>query len=178
MKRLFALLWILLFLLTAFHQNVSAQENPPLAILEIDLRPEYDQPGVLVVYHMVLTPDSKLPAALTVRIPSNAGDPSLVAWVNPSDGSMNAIPYQITTGEKWNLVTFTTSALEVDFEYHDPSLTLEGIKRTYEFDWGGDYKVGNLSIYVQQPLGAKNMVILPGLGPGTMHSLRREVPGG
>jgi hypothetical protein len=158
------ILLIVFFWLGVYTFPVFAQTSPALAILEVDLRPEFDQPGVLVVFHMVLKSDTQLPATLTVRIPTAAGEPSLVAWVNPSDGSMNSIPYQVDTKKDWNWVTFTTSANEVDFEYHDPSLALDGSKRAYQFTWPGDFSADNLSIYIQEPLGATGMLIQPSLG--------------
>lgn len=166
MKNKFYVLFLLVVFvgMSLYSYPVSAQTTPPLTILEVDLRPEYDQPGVLVVYHMVLQSETRLPATLTVRIPLTAGEPSLVAWVNPSDGSLNSIPYKVVEKDDWALVTFTTSAYEVNFEYHDPSLKIDGVRRSFEFIWPGDYRAENLSIYIQEPLGASNMQIQPGLG--------------
>jgi hypothetical protein len=146
-------------------RGVTAQTTTPsLAIFELDLRPEFDQPGVLVVYHIVLASDTRLPATLTIRIPHRVGDPSQVAWVDPSDSSMTKMPYESVIKDGWNEVTFTTSAYEVDFEYHDPSITVNTDKRSFVYDWNGDFAIANLSIYIQQPVGASDMVISPNLG--------------
>jgi hypothetical protein len=165
LKRYLLLSFCLLFSLGSVPARTDQDLFPPLAILEIDLRPEFDQPGVLVVYHMVLSSDTKLPATMTVRIPSRVKEPNQVAWVDPVDASMTNIPYQNVLSGDWNEITFTTSAYEVNFEYYDSALSINSTnQRTYEYDWSGDYAVTNLSIYIQQPLGATDMVISPGLG--------------
>jgi hypothetical protein len=148
---------------------VLAQETTPsldnhLSILEIDIRPEFDQPDVLVIYHMVLSPDEKLPASVTVRIPTRAEKPSAVQAVDSTDGSMMSLPFTSTTSENWILVTFTTATAEVNFEYHDPLLTKNAEARDYQFIWPGDYQIDNLSLYIQQPVDATNMTISPNLG--------------
>ncbi len=156
---------VIIFVVFLFPLSViNAQTLPVLAILEIDIRPEFDKPGVLVVYHMVLNSDTRLPATLTVRIPTRVGDPSLVAWVDPTDGSLVATPFTIQPGTDYSTVTFTTSAYEIDFEYHDPALVIENKTMTYKNDWIGDYDIKNLSIYIQQPVGVTEMSISPALG--------------
>lgn len=152
-------------LIAAAPRQTDPDLFPPLAILEIDIRPEFDQPGVLVVYHMVLTSDTRLPATMSVCIPRQVSQPSKVAWVDPVDGSMTNVPYQTVLSGDWVEVTFTTSAYEVNFEYHDPNLTVDDQNlRSYQYAWSGDYAVSNLSIYIQQPVGATDMQISPGLG--------------
>lgn len=145
-------------------KNPQAQSIPTLAILEIDLRPEFDQPGVLVVYHLVLSSDVRLPATMTIHIPERAGNPSQVDWVDPTDGSMTTMPYKVDLNNDSNSFTFTTSAYEVNFEYHDPALTIDGNKHAFQYDWNGDFPITNLSIYIQQPVGATDMAITPSLG--------------
>ena len=49
--------------------TAGAQESPSLESLAIDLWPEYDKPGVLVIYKAVLSPEVTLPAEITLRIP-------------------------------------------------------------------------------------------------------------
>jgi hypothetical protein len=170
MKKWANLLIGMVLLFSAFPSGLArAQTNAPgttnkLAIFELDLRPEFDRTGVLVVYHMVLSTNTKLPATLTVRIPQNSGGPSKVASVDPVDGSMTNIPPTLEQDGVWYNVTFTTSANEIDFEYYDPALTLIGSQHTYQFTWNGDFDVENFSIYIQQPVGATSMTITPALG--------------
>lgn len=165
LKNLVLLCLSCLLLIAAAPMQTDQDQFPPLAILEIDMRPEFDQPGVLVVYHMVLTSDTRLPATMTVRIPRRAEQPSQVAWVDPVDASMTSVPYTTVLNGDWIEVTFTTSAYEVNFEYYDPDLSIDGQNvRNFQFNWAGDFAVSNLSLYIQQPVGATDMQILPGLG--------------
>jgi len=55
---------------------------------------------------------------------------------------------------------------EIQVEYYNPELIKENKHRHFEFSWQGDYSVDSLSIQVQQPAGASNMVITPSLGKG------------
>ena len=160
--RLFAIFVLLLCL--PINPVQAKADLPSLAILEIDLRPEFDQPGVLVAYHLVLSSDTRLPTTLTVRIPQHAGNPSQVSWVDPTDGNMTTIPYQLVLDGDWNAVTFTTSAYEINFEYYDPLLVVKENQHSFEYTWNGDYAVTDLSIYIQQPVGASEMTIAPSLG--------------
>jgi hypothetical protein len=170
MKRwVYFLIGIILIISAIPSGFVNAQISTPaiknkLAIFELDLRPEFDHTGVLVVYHMVLSTDTKLPATLMVRIPQNSGGPSKVSWVDATNGNLTKIPPIIQQDGDWYDVTFTTPANEIDFEYYDPALTLIGTQHTYQFNWNGDFDVENFSIYIQQPVGATSMTITPALG--------------
>ncbi len=149
--------------------NVFAQQDTPilethLAVLEVDLRPEFDQPDMLVIYHLVLAADEKLPASITVRVPARVLKPTAVQAVDSSDGSLTLLPYTTTSEENWLFVSFTTPTSEINFEFHDPLLTKNGNLRNYQFLWAGDYEIDNLSIYIQEPMGASKVSITPSLG--------------
>jgi hypothetical protein len=170
MKKWVYILIVTVVLLSFLPTDLAkAQASTPvlknkLAIFELDLRPEFDHTGVLVVYHMVLSSDTKLPATLTIRIPQNSGGPSKVASVDPIDGSMTNIPPTLERNDIWYNVTFTSSANEIDFEYYDPALNIISSQHTYQYTWNGDFNVENFSIYIQQPVGASSMSIIPALG--------------
>ena len=52
------------------------QEAPRIGTLEVDLWPEYDQPGVLVIYHITIASTIMLPAPLELRMMVDA----IVIW--------------------------------------------------------------------------------------------------
>ncbi len=168
MKKLLFSIIILIICISSW-QTVSAQtEIQPLenkfSILELDLRPHFDQPDVLVIYHMVLSMDEKLPATVEIRIPAAVARPSSVQAVDPLDGGLNSLQYSTRQEGEWVIVTFVATTREINFEYHDPALLRNGNQLNYQFNWLGDYSIENLSVYIEQPVDATNMIITPSLG--------------
>ncbi len=168
MKRTLLLLIFSLAVLLPF-QSAVAQGTAPdqpntLAVLEVDLRPEFDEPSVLVIYHIVISAETKLPETLTIRIPARAKQPNAAAWVDPADGNMYDLKYTTQPSGEWIEVTMISPGPEIQLEYYDPQLTKVGTQREYAYDWSGDFEIQNLSIHIEQPLGASNMSIKPNLG--------------
>ena len=80
MRRLFMMMTLLIvFFIPA---PVNAQGEVHLSLLSVDIWPEYDQPAVLMIYHLTLASDTSLPASLSVRIPSES-QINAVAVVDP-----------------------------------------------------------------------------------------------
>lgn len=166
LRRLIALIFMAVLLQPV---TASAQEKISLSQLQIDLWPEFDQPSMLVIYKATLPPGVSLPVDLTFRIPLAAGSPSAVA-VQQVDGKLYTVDYQRQMSGNWVLVTFTATTPQVQMEYYDPSLTKQGTQRHFEYQWPGDYAVDKMTVQVQQPLGATNMVLSPNMGSGTTGS--------
>lgn len=159
---------LVLFVLLALGlpAQARAQALTRLATAEVDLWPEFDQPSVLVIYHIALPAQVQLPAELTLRIPSAAGKPNAVAARQP-DASLLNLPYtQEDAGGGWSRLTFSATTAEVQIEYYDPGLTKDGNARHFEYHWAGDYPVDALTIIVQQPVSASQMRISPSMGEG------------
>ncbi len=146
--------------------GARAQESLTLNTLQIGIWPEYDKPTVLVIYSLTLPSTTALPATLSLRIPSNAGAPNGVA-VRQQDGSLYNLDYTRQSSGDWTVITFSTTGPDVQLEYYDPSLTKEGDARHYQYLWPGDYAASQVTIQVQQPSGATDMVISPSLGAGS-----------
>jgi hypothetical protein len=124
---------------------------------------------MLVIYHLILPPDTKYPLDMEIRIPTAAGVPNAVAARQP-DGSLINLNYDQTPGADWSRVKFTATTPEVQIEYYDPSLVKDDGARYFEYRWSGDYAVQDFRIQVQQPAGASNMRISPSLGSGITKS--------
>ncbi|HEX7432100.1 MAG TPA: zinc ribbon domain-containing protein [Anaerolineaceae bacterium] len=159
-------------------QVSATQEIPTFTSVEVDLWPEYDQPSVLVVYHLILAPGTALPASLTLHIPSTAGDPYNLAS-RQTDGQLYNMAYTRTVEGNFSRINFTTTTQEIQFEYYDPGINKTSgdqspypilkrgkSQRAYTYEWQGDYAVKSMLIQVQQPLGATQMTITPALGSG------------
>lgn len=160
---------LLIFILIMFLPlGVHAQNPIALNSLQIGIWPEYDKPTVLVIYQMTLS-TSSYPAAVSLRIPVAAGKPYAVAF-RQVDGSLINIDYTRQVAGEWAIISFTTTAPEVQLEYYDPGLTKDGNARHYTYVWPGDYAVTQLTMQVQQPSGATDMRISPSLGAGALGS--------
>ena len=141
-----------------------AQDRVIMENVQVDIWPEYDQPSLLVIYHISLSSQTSLPAALEIRIPANVGRPYAVAMQDPA-GLYN-LDYEISAAGEWIVISFTTPVPDLRIEYYDPQLDLSSQERGFTFSWPGDYQVENLSLQVQQPPTATNMVFKPTLGSG------------
>jgi hypothetical protein len=146
---------------------VQAQAASPVVIetMRVDIWPEYDQPSVLVIYHISLSAQTTFPANLVIRLPAAVGTPHAVAMQDPN-GLYN-INYEINSAGQWEEITFQTPVPDVRIEFYDPTLAKTGKARSYTFNWPGDYAINNLSLLVQQPVGATNLVLKPDMGNGT-----------
>jgi hypothetical protein len=153
-----------LFLLIAYPWAVRAQNALSLPSVEVDLWPEYDQPLMLVIYHITLPETLNLPAEISISIPEEAGSPSAVA-IRQGGNLINAV-YNMEAGEEWSKVRLTATSPQVQIEYYDPRLQKDGASRHFEYTWPGDYAVESLTIQVQRPAQATEMRISPSLGSG------------
>jgi hypothetical protein len=159
----------LALILSLFVLQAGAQADFELKSLEVDLWPEYDRKAVLVIYRVVLPADVSLPVDLTFRIPAAAGEPSAVAVRQVSSAGQSGlftIPHTRQVSSEWGLINMTATMPELQIEYYDPGLQMDGPDRQFEYRWPGDYAVETFSIQVQQPVGAADMQISPSAGAG------------
>lgn len=158
--------WILLGLLLSLLLVIfpaRAQSNVTFSSMQIDLWPEYDRPEMLVVVRMTLASDVQLPASLSIRIPAAAGDPSALAQASTGGTLMNIVDFTSVVDGDWTVLQFQATEREVQIEYYDPSLQKDGVNRSYRYQWPGGYDISQVTLLVQQPIGATEMEILPRL---------------
>jgi hypothetical protein len=159
-KRILLLAGILLLVTVSIGK---AQTPLELAQVRIDLWPEYDQPSMLVIYHITLPP-SAVPADLTLQIPTSAGEPNAVA-ARQTDGSLiSIVSNRLPGNDDFSEISFKATTPEIQLEYYDPGLVKNGSSRHFEYTWPGDYPVSSLVLSVQQPPSATDMRFSPGLG--------------
>jgi len=162
MPRLTIFMVLFVLLLALLTAQAQAQAQPQFAMLEIDLWPEYDQPAVLVIYKIELSPSTTFPVDLALRIPVDAGEPSAVAAGESDEGLFN-VDYKMDIQGQWTYVRLKAYVPVIRLEYYDPHITMDGASRHFEYTWLGDYSTDHLLIQVQQPLGATSLVISPGM---------------
>lgn len=162
MRKITVFLFLLMFLSLTGTAYAQRQQDVRFQHVQIDLWPEFDQPAMLVIYRATLSPDTELPANLTLRIPAAVGEPNAVAARPPDSQPLNAAyDYQVL-GE-WAYISFSANFPEVQLEYYDPEIIREDSARTFTFNWPGDYAAENVVMLVQQPIGASNVSTLPRL---------------
>ena len=154
---------LILFLSLVIACPARAQGVTKFSSVEVDLWPEYDHPGILVIYRITLGPDITLPTELTIPLPASVVEPSAVA-AKQVDGTLINMAYTKQISGQWNYIQFTATMPDIQIEYYDPNLTKQSQARHYEYNWPGGYGVTALSIQVQQPLGSTNLRISPSLG--------------
>ncbi len=155
----FVVLWVLLLPVSVQAQSVEIDS------LQIEIWPEYDRPEVLVIYRFEIAETTPLPASLTFRIPVVSGGLFNLAYKD-DDGKLYLMEYASVEGEDWMVIGFTTPSRQVQLEYYDPSMLRSEHRRNFTFNYPADYTVHSLSVQVQQPRNAKQMLIDPGLGEG------------
>jgi hypothetical protein len=163
MRRWLAILAILISLILFSLQPGYAQSNISIQTLQVELWPEYDQPGVLVIYRITLDPQVKLPSDITLRIPKSVQTPHALAE-QTANGLFNVNYTPIDIDDNWTGLKFTTTLPQVQLEYYDPTLVKKGSTHTFTFHWPGDYAVQDMTIRVQQPRTATNMQVQPNTG--------------
>ena len=171
MRRWFAVIAFLISLLMPASVQAKSFLPAPTQIsiqsLEVDIWPEYDRPGVLVIYRVNLAADVKLPADITIRIPVSAGQPTAVAE-QTANGLFNVQFTNTGRDGNWQLVNFTTTLPQLQIEYYDPGLTKDGNKRNFAFNWSGDYPVTDMVVKVQQPRTASQLTLGPKTGTSSI----------
>ena len=140
--------------------SARAQEPVSLSTLNVSLWPEYDQPSLLVIYKAQIAPEVSLPAEITFRIPSQAGEPTAVA-VGPNADSVADVTVQLQPAGEWVQVSFIATTPAIQLEYYDPRLEKNGNQRTLNYSWPGDYAVDSLTLDVQHPIGSSNFSVTP-----------------
>jgi len=166
-KRFFILALILQTLFSPV--TVSAQTAITFTKIIINIWPEYDRPGVLVFYQITLSPQTSLPATLTLRIPKAAGNPYNVA-MKDIDGRLDSLRSTSVVEEDWIRVTFTTPVPEIQFEYYDPAIISTSSLHEYQYTWPGGFDAESVVLVIQQPLAAENFQVQPAMGSGRMSS--------
>lgn len=160
MKRVAQILILTSILCLAAGPGLAAEGAPVLATLQISLWPEYDRPGVLVIYRGLLAEDTTLPAPMEIRIPAAIGIPTALAYVDGAGQRLN-LPYTTRTEGEDLVVSFEVPTLSWQLEYYASLPTDDAGRRTYTFDYRADYAVSDLGVEFQVPPTATGFSLDP-----------------
>jgi hypothetical protein len=159
MRKWFILLVALALLVPT---SVRAQDSAALKSLTVKLWSEYDQPSMLVIYDFTVTDDTQVPGTIDIPIPS-AGNITAVAY--DSGGNLILANYQNNPAENtnWQVIKiFITERTTYHIEYYLP-LERDGNKRSFSYQWTGEYPVNEFNIDVQLPEDSKDVKTSPAI---------------
>ncbi|HEX5810317.1 MAG TPA: zinc ribbon domain-containing protein [Anaerolineales bacterium] len=149
----------LLISLLTFPSVVGAQSTVKLDLMGIELWSEYDKPSMLVINQFVVSPDTQLPARVTLRFPKEG---NLVAVaVESSDGLFNKDFDPPAEQGDWQAVTINVETYDPHrIEYYQP-LTRDGDKRQFKYQWFGDYYAKEFSVSILVPADSTELITSP-----------------
>ncbi len=153
------LVFTLLLALTILPSPASAQGGTKLASMNIELWSEFDQSSMLVINQFVVSQDTSLPAAITMRFPKDA---NLVAVAIESNGELlnKKFTGPVEQGN-WQTITLNAETYEPHrVEYYQP-LTRDGNKREFKYQWFGDYYVKEFTVAILVPADSTELVTSP-----------------
>jgi hypothetical protein len=85
------------------------------------------------------------------------------------DGMLYDLEYTVIPDGDWNRIEFVTSSQDLQLEFYKPYFEKSKVTRGFFFSWISDYPIQDLSISIQQPRTATDMVIQPDAGTGTVN---------
>lgn len=153
------LVFTLLLTLIIFPSSAGAQGGTKLDSMHIELWSEFDQPSMLVINEFVVSQDTPLPAAITMRFPK---DTNLVAVAVESNGELfnQKFTGPVEQGN-WQTITLNVETYEPHrVEYYQP-LTRDRNKREFKYQWFGDYYVKEFTVLVLVPADSTELITSP-----------------
>jgi hypothetical protein len=153
------LVFVLLLGLMIFPSKAGAQNEIKFETLNVELWSEYDQPSVLVISEFVLSKDTPVPAIVTLRFPKDA---NLMAVAISQNGSLFNVNFDGPTEQgEWEMIKVNVQSYDpYRLEYYQ-KFALDGKKRTFNYQWFGDYALNNLSVGILIPSDSMDVLTNP-----------------
>ncbi len=153
------LVFILLLGLLLFPTGAEAQSSIKFETLNVELWSEYDQPSVLVISEFTLSKDTPVPATVTFRFPK---DGNLIAVAVNQSGKLFTINFDGPTEQSnWETIKINVDSYDpYRVEYYQ-SYSKDGKKRTFNYQWFGDYAVNNLRVGILVPSDSTDVITSP-----------------
>ena len=159
--------WFAIFALLAIMllpARANAQSAVSLDQVDIAVWPEYDTADVLVIYKIALSPQTPLPAEITLRLPASVQKTAVVAVGTSAEAvSDKDVVSSVVPGADFTRVTIKANGQFIQVEYYDSNLTKTGNERQYAFDWLGDFAVKQFRFGLREPLKSSNVKVDPAL---------------
>jgi hypothetical protein len=141
-----------------FAPLIKAQDVQRFKAVLVEIWPEFDQPNVLVIFHIQLPEDVSLPVQITLLIPTSA-ELSAVAYEESGGGLLYA-DYSSRDLDEWTELLITTQSTTMQIEYYLP-ISKTGALREIEFTWISSGPVDEFSLIFQNPARSSNVQLDP-----------------
>ena len=138
--------------------TIKAQEVQRFSLVLVEIWPEFDQPEVLVIFHIQLPDDVTFPAQIALFIPESA---DIFAVANEdSSGGLIYTDYATSNLDGWIQLLITAKSNIIQVEYYQP-LTITGNQRQIDFKWIASGPVDEFSLIFQNPINSSNVRLNP-----------------
>jgi hypothetical protein len=136
-------------------QSAQGQNSAPvISSAELKLWPEYDDPGVLVIFSGQFADGTTFPLKATFPVPAAARN--IQATYQDASGSLINRPFDVKDGK----LTYELPSAGFHLEYYvDRAPT--GEQRDVAYDFEAPYPVDALSVSVQQPARSSGFTLTP-----------------
>jgi hypothetical protein len=161
-------LTFLLFFIFIIPAPLYGEEALKIGRMKVSVWPEYDTPGVLVVYEGRFANKDAFPAAITFLFPKGVNKLTDACSLSPK-GQHFCQLYDVEKRENYNQVTMNLPYGDffIDFQY---SPFKRGKDKFFEYVIQSRYDIMNLEVNIQQPLRSTNFSIQPAALKQTMES--------
>lgn len=168
------LIFVLLLGVLILPIPAGAQGEIRLKSVNVQLWSEYDQPSMLVIHEFALDESTPLPAKVAVRFPKD-GNLTAVAYY---EGTLVTKDYdKLEAQGNWQTVTLNVESYAPHrIEYYQP-LTRKGNQRSFNYQWFGDYPVGQFNVVTQIPADSTNIEAEPPFTNSTTSQDGKELVG-
>lgn len=165
---------VILLLTAVTALPVGAQDAPVIQQAELRLWPEYDDPGLLVIFSGSFEPKTTFPMQVAFPIPAGARNVQ-ATFINES-GTLISRPFEIEDGR----LTYELPSANFHIEFY-LDRALSGDQRTISYTMAAPYAIQALTISVQQPARSTGFALTPaadsseqGADGLTYHILNRQ----
>jgi hypothetical protein len=151
--------FFLTLVLLTIPTHAGAQVRVKLASVNIELWSEYDQPSMLVIHEFIVAQETPLPARLMIRFPKEA---NLIAVAFESNGTLFNTQFESPAEQgDWQTITLNVESYNpYRIEYYQ-ELVREENKRSFTFQWFGDYYVHELNLNLVIPADSIELITSP-----------------
>jgi hypothetical protein len=149
-----ALIAVMVLTLIAPAGALAQTTSPVIESATLQLWPEYDDPGLLVILTGSFNADSTMPLAVSFPVP--AGTRNVQATFQDSSGSLINRPFELRDGRL--LYELPSPGFHVEY-YLDRAPSGEQRNITYTFE--APYPINTLNVSVQQPARATGFALTP-----------------
>jgi hypothetical protein len=160
MKRILNVTIILFLLLILSPSRGIAQSEAGLESLKVSIWPEYDRPGVLVLYEARVSAEAETPAVLRLPLPDMVDAPHAVAALYPDGQLDDNVEWHIVQDGVRTFLDVETPTTGVWVEFYS-ALDVQEAIRSFDILIPGGIEIADMTLEVMHPVGARDIKTVP-----------------